>query len=398
MQREPNDKFLGRIYFKTDVYKKIFITGLALLFVMYLFLNSRSIGSGFLRILGILTPFIIGAVIAFIMKIPLNSIERRFFDKIENKKFQKYKRTLSILLSFVLIILAIAIIIGIILPQLIKSFKGLEESLPTFVQAVIDKSRQIPYINKYSDAMQTEYNNLSWQKAFKEVESFLSTKNASNFVGSAISTATSIVGGLVTFALSMITSIYILADKERLSYQGERLVYSFFSENIAHKTLHVAHLMHENFFGFIKGQLTVAFFIGVATSIFSFILRFPNAATLGVIVGVTDLVPVVGPFIGAAMGFILIVLEEPAKAVAFVILIIILQQVESNIVYPRLVGNNVGLPSLWTLIAITVGGSLFGVVGMWIFIPLVSTIYAILREYTEYKINGKNINLHMKKI
>ena len=124
----------------------------------------------------------------------------------------------------------------------------------------------------------------------------------------------------------------------------------------------------------------------------------PNAATIGVIVGVTDLVPIIGPFLGGAIAFVMIVIEDPTKGLIFIALIVILQQVESNLVYPKLVGNEVGLPSLWTLVAITIGGSLFGVIGMWGFIPLASTIYALIKEYTEYKINEKNLDLRMKKI
>ncbi|MFR4554957.1 MAG: AI-2E family transporter, partial [Peptoniphilus sp.] len=207
-----------------------------------------------------------------------------------------------------------------------------------------------------------------------------------------------ILGGLVSFFLALITSIYILADKERLGYQATRICYSCFNNKVANKILHVAHLLHENFFGFIRGQLTVSSFIGIATFVCCLLLRIPNAATIGVIVGVTDLVPIIGPFIGGAMAFVMIVIEDPTKGLMFIVLILILQQIESNLVYPKLVGNKVGLPSLWTLVAITIGGSLFGVVGMWAFIPLASTLYALIKEYTEYKINEKNLDLRMKKI
>lgn len=389
----------SRLSFKTDVYKKIFLTGLALLFVAYLFVNSRTIFSGLGVLLGISAPFILGGVIAFIMKIPLNFLERKVFDKIKNEKFQKHKRTISIGLSFIVIILLIFLITSIIVPQLINSFNELRKSLPSFLQMAIDKTREIPYLNNYSDKLQAEYNNLSWNEIFNRVKSFVkSDEKSSHILNSALSTASNILGGLFSFFLAIITSIYILSEKERLGYQGTRICYSCFDNKIANKILHVAHLLHDNFYGFIKGQLTVSSFIGLATFVCCLVLRIPNAATIGVIVGVTDLVPIIGPFLGGAMAFVMIVIEDPTKGMAFIILIIILQQVESNLVYPKLVGNEVGLPSLWTLVAITIGGSLFGVVGMWGFIPLASTIYALIREYTEYKINEKNLDLRMKKI
>lgn len=396
---KEKNKLASKLSFKTDVYKRIFLLGLALLFVAYLFRNSGIIFSGLGVFIGICAPFILGGVIAFIMKIPLNFLERKVFDKIKNEKFQKHKRSISIAVSFIVIILVIFLISAIIVPQLINSFNELRKSLPSFLQMAIDKTREIPYLNNYSDRLQAEYDNLSWNEIFNKAKSFVKSDEKSSYIlNSALSTASSIVGGLVSFFLALITSIYVLAEKERLGYQATRICYSFFDNKVANKIVHVFHLLHENFFGFIRGQLTVATFIGVATFICSLILRMPNAATLGVIIGVTDLVPIIGPFLGGAMGFVMIVIEDPTKGLAFIILIIILQQVESNLVYPKLVGKEVGLPSLWTLVAITIGGSLFGVVGMWAFIPLASTIYTLIKEYTEYKIDEKNLDLRMKKI
>nr|WP_311565767.1 AI-2E family transporter [Peptoniphilus grossensis] len=397
--REKINSSLKKLSFKNEVYKKVFLLGLALLFVAYLFLNSRSIFKGLGVLVGILSPFILGGVIAFIMKIPLNFLERKVFDKIKNEKFQKHKRTISIAISFIFIILVFFLITAIILPQLINSFDGLRKSLPSFLQMAIDKTREVPYLNNYSDKLQREYDNLSWNEIFNRIKGFVtSSDNSSQILNGALSTASNILGGLVSFMLALITSIYILADKERLGYQATRICYSFFDNNLANKIIHVFHLLHENFFGFIKGQLTVSTLIGIATFVASFVLRIPNAATLGVIVGVTDLIPIIGPFLGGTMCFIMIVIEDSTKALMFLVLIVILQQLESNLIYPKIVGDKVGLPSLWTLVAITLGGSLFGVVGMWVFIPLASTLYELMREYTKYKIDEKNLDLRMKKI
>lgn len=401
-KREDREKInspLKKLSFKNEVYKKVFLLGLALLFVAYLFLNSKSIFKGFGVLLAILAPFILGGVIAFIMKIPLNFLERKVFDKVKNEKFQKHKRTISIAISFIFIILVFFLITAIILPQLINSFDGLRKSLPSFLQMAIDKTREIPYLNNYSDKLQREYDNLSWNEIFNIIKGFVtSSDKSSQILNGALSTASNILGGLVSFMLALITSIYILADKERLGYQATRICYSFFNNKVANKIIHVAHLLHENFFGFIRGQLTVSTLIGIATFVASFVLRIPNAATLGVIVGVTDLIPIIGPFLGGAMCFIMIVIEDSTKALMFLVLIVILQQLESNLIYPKIVGDEVGLPSLWTLVAITLGGSLFGVVGMWAFIPLASTLYELMREYTKYKIDEKNLDLRMKKI
>lgn len=200
---------LKKLSFKNEVYKKVFLMGLGLLFIAYLFLNSKIIFNGFGILLGILAPFMLGGVIAFIMKIPLNFLERKVFDKVKSEKFQKHKRTISIAISFIFIILVFFLITAIILPQLIKSFDGLRKSLPSFLQMAIDKTREIPYLNNYSDKLQSEYDNLSWNEIFNRVKSFMtSSEKSSHILNSAISTASSILGGLVSFMLALITSIY----------------------------------------------------------------------------------------------------------------------------------------------------------------------------------------------
>ena len=174
------------------------------------------------------------------MKIPLNFLERKVFSKIKNEKFQKHKRTISIAISFIFIILVFFLITAIIVPQLINSFDGLRKSLPSFLQMAIDKTREIPYLNNYSDKLQSEYDNLSWNEIFNRIKGFVtSSDNSSQILNGALSTASSILGGLVSFMLALITSIYILADKERLGYQATRICYSFFNNKVANKIIHV---------------------------------------------------------------------------------------------------------------------------------------------------------------
>ena len=387
--------------FKNEVYKKLFLVLLGFSTVCYLFLNQKGLSKIFITLLSIAFPFILGGALAFIIKIVLNFFEENIFDKIKNKKFQKYKRPISIFISLIAIFLIIFLILRIVIPQFVDSIVKLQNLLPELLQRAIDKSRQIPYLSDYSDKMQETYNSLSWSNVFKQVRDFAKSEGNQSAIGNtfktAFSTATNILGVLVNFILGLISAIYILADKEHLEYQSKRIVLSFFSKKTSQKIFHVFKLLHSNFEGFVKGQIIDSTILGIIIFLFSLITAMPNAATLGVLVGVTNLVPIIGPFIGGFMGFVLIVIVDFSKALIFVIFVFIMQQVESNLIYPRLVGGAVGLPPLWTLIAITVGGSLFGVVGMWVFIPLTSTIYILLGEYTEYKINEKNIDLRIKK-
>lgn len=385
-----------------DVYKKLFLTIFGLIFISFLFINQQSIIK-FLRIfLGIIFPFLLGGAIAFILKIPVNFIEEKIFIKINNDKFQKFKRPLAILISFIILFLLIYLLVALIVPQLISSFIKLQSSLPRFFEYSIAKMREIPLIDEYADDLQKKSNELSWQEIFKQIGEYFGIENAEKQAFSKIyATASSIMGGvlgsLVTLAIAFVTSIYVVSSKERLEYQGKRIIFSITSIPVAKKILHILNLLHKNFYGFIKGQVLDATLLGIILFIGLLIMKVPNAAMLSVIVGVTDLVPIVGPFVGGALGFILIVMEDPSKAIIFIVWLLFMQQVESNILYPRLVGDSVGLPALWTLVAIAVGGSLLGVAGMLLFIPLTSTIYTLIAEYTEYKINKKGLNLRIRK-
>ncbi|EFA90734.1 AI-2E family transporter [Peptoniphilus lacrimalis] len=392
----------GKIRFSNDVYRNIFLVLLGFSTVCYLFLNQKGISKIFVTLLSIMFPFILGGVLAFMIKIVLNFFEEKLFNKIKSARFQKHKRKISILVSIFVIFLIIFIILRIVVPQFISSISKLQTALPPLIQKAIDKSRNIAFIDEYSDKMQKIYDHLSVSKIFDQIREFVKNQGDNSSISTAFqraySTATNILGGIVNFVLALITAIYILSDKEHLEYQSKRIVYSIFSQKTSGKIFHVFKLLHQNFERFIRGQIIDSTVLGIIVFIFSFLAKMPNATTLGVLAGVTNLVPIIGPFIGGFMGFVLIVIDDFSKAIIFVIFIFIMQQVESNLIYPKLVGGAVGLPALWTLIAITVGGSLFGVVGMWVFIPLTSTIYTLIGEYTKYKIDKKDIDLRMRKV
>ncbi len=294
------------------------------------------------------------------------------------------------------------LILSIVVPQCIDSFAQLQQSLPSLVQKAIDKTREVPYLNEYSDKLQKNYDSLSWSNIFKRVRDFVTNDSDKTIINStfkqAFGAASNILGGFVNFVLALISAVYILSSKETLEYQFKKIIFAVFPPKVSEKTLHVFTLLHDNFEGFVKGQVIDSTVLAVIMFAICFITGMPNAITLAVLVGVTNLIPIIGPFIGGAVGFILIVIENSTKAFIFILIVFIMQQLESNFIYPRLVGGAVGLPALWTLVAITVGGSLFGVVGMWIFIPLISTIYTLLAEYTTYKLNKKSIKLEKKKI
>lgn len=385
---------------KNEVYKKMFLVMLAIAFICYLFQNQLPIFTAIGKVLGIATPFIIGAGIAFVLKIPMNLLEEKVFSKIPSRKFQKVKRPIAILLTLVVIAALVALLLQLIVPQVVNSIVQLQKKLPEFTQQLIDKMNQIPILQPYAKKMQIHYDQMSWNEVFERTKHFFSvgketsnSKILSTAVNTGFALANGVVGGLMTTFLALVSALYILGSKERLGYQSKRVLYSLFRVPVADRIKHVFHILHKNFTAFIRGQLVDSFCLGSLITIGSFIMQMPNAAMLGVLIGVTNLVPILGPIIGCAIGFVLIVIEDPTKAIIFVVFVLVMQQIEGNLVYPRLVGSTLGIPPLWTLVAITLGGSLFGVVGMWLFIPLASTLYALISEVTAEKINQKGIDM-----
>lgn len=385
---------------KNEVYRKMFLVLFAIAFICYLFQNQLPIFMAIGKVLGIATPFLIGAAVAFVLKLPMNLLEEKLLNRIGNKKFQAVKRPLAILITLIIIVAVVALLLQLIVPQVVNSTVQLQKKLPEFIQQLIDKMNQIPILQPYAQKMQTHYNQLSWNEVFERAKQFFSvgkegtnSKMLSTAFNTGFALANGVVGGLVTTFLAFVSALYILGSKEQLGYQAKRILYSLFRIPVADRIKHVFHIMHKNFSAFIRGQLIDSFCLGTLITIGSFIMQMPSAAMLGVLVGVTNLVPILGPIVGCAIGFILIVIEDPTKAIIFVFFVLIMQQIEGNLVYPRLVGSTLGIPPLWTLVAITLGGSLFGVVGMWLFIPLASTLYALISESTAEKINAKGIDM-----
>ena len=207
-----------------------------------------------------------------------------------------------------------------------------------------------------------------------------------NVVSSTVTVASTIIGGVVNVFVALVFSFYILAQKEKLGSQFKRILHAYFPQKVHDRTLEIASLAGKNFSSFITGQCMEAVILGVMFVVSMTLFGFPYAVMVGVLIAFTALIPIVGAFIGCFVGAFLIMVDDPVKAIWFLLLFIVLQQIEGNLIYPHVVGNSVGLPSIWVLAAVTVGGSLMGVVGMLIFIPILSTVYALIRE----DVNEKN--------
>lgn len=337
-------------------------------------------------LIGIIKPFIIGGMIAFVINIPMRFFETRLFggEKLKNGKSRyllKCKRGLSLVLAFLAVILVITLVAVTVIPQLAATIKVLTNKLPVFWNDLIKQLEVIfaanPELLKYLNDFETV--EIDWKNIFNMIIGFLQN-GMSDMLTSTFSVASSIISNTVNFFIALVFSIYILAQKEKLGDQFKRIIEAYTNPKIYKSTLKVCALLNRNFSNFITGQCTEAVILGLMFVISMTVFGFDYAVMIGVLIAFTALIPIVGAFIGCFIGAFLMLVDDPVKALWFVVLFIILQQIEGNLIYPHVVGNSVGLPSIWVLAAVTIGGSLMGILGMLIFIPLLSTVYMLLRE------------------
>ena len=332
-------------------------------------------------LLEIMKPFLYGGVIAFILNIPLRFIESKILKNWKGKIADRIKRPLSILLSILFVILLINIVIMTVVPQLGKTLVEIGYQIPIFASAVVERleavSKEYPQLESYIVELETI--EIDWKSAVDSLIQFMKT-GMTNFLSSTVTVAGSIIGGTMNLFIGFVFALYILGQKEVLRNQGKRIISAFCPAHMERRILTICSIAYRNFSNFISGQCTEAVILGCMFVITMTIFRMPYAILVGVLIAFTALIPIVGAFIGCFVGAFLILVNNPIQAVGFVVMFLVLQQIEGNLIYPKVVGNKVGLPSIWVLLAVSVGGSLFGVAGMLFFIPLVSTIYMLFRD------------------
>lgn len=332
------------------------------------------------KVFTMLKPFFVGAAMAFVINLPLKFIEENIPLRLQNR-LGKSKRTISILLSLLFFAVILAFVIITVIPQMGNTITALGQKIPAFVENLFYQAevllRDNPDAVKMIESL--EYQSMNWDAVFSKAASFLKN-GVSSVLSSTVTVAGSVLGGIVNGVISFIFSIYILTQKEKLKDQMNRILQAYVKEERRKRIVYIGDLLYRNFSNFITGQCTEAVILGVLFVVIMAIFKMPYAFMVGVLIGFTALIPIVGAFIGCFVGGFMILVEDPVKALIFVILFLIIQQIEGNLIYPKVVGNSVGLPSLWVLLAVTLGSSMFGVVGMLMFIPLFSTGYTLLKE------------------
>ena len=340
----------------------------------------------------IILPFVLGGAIAFVLNVPMNFLQRNLFkeDKIKGKKYmQKLARPASMLIVIFGVLGIVGIVMFVLIPQLGTTFANLGASIQEFIPKVQEWAENIFHNNReimeWVDSLEFD-----WNKIMETGINFFKN-GAGSVLDSTITAAMNIVSGLTTFFIAFVFAIYILLQKEKLGMQAKKVLFAFVRRGRGEAAMEVLSLTYNTFSSFLTGQCVEAVILGSMFVVTMAVLRLPYALLIGIVIAFTALIPIFGAFVGCGVGVFMIFIEDPFKAMIFVVLFLVLQQVEGNLIYPHVVGNSVGLPSIWVLAAVSVGGSLMGVVGMLIFIPIVSVVYALFREIVYLKLKQRNI-------
>ena len=371
-------------------FKDNILLGTYLIILCFILLNLKSVASALGNIFNIINHFIIAFCMAFVLNLQLIFFENKFFkflDKEKSSFVRGLKRPLSILATFITVI-GLIIALGLfVIPQLISSVSTLLDTVPDYIKSFESLINQ--YVSS-TEVLQNIYNTLmgTWRELLQFFANFLTTS-----LSSILNTTVTITSGIVNFILSLVLTIYMLASKETLIYQLKKLLYAFTKKNIADKTIEIGRLANNTFSKFITGQCVEACILGALCFVGMSIFSMPYALLISVLIGVTALIPVFGAFIGTIPAVFLILIINPIQALWFIVFILCLQQFEGNIIYPRVVGNSVGLSAIWVMLAMLVGGSTLGLMGMLIGIPCFSVAYQLIKDFTNKRLSKKEIKL-----
>ena len=344
------------------------------------------------KIISLFFPFILGGAIAFIINVPMKHIENHLFKKRNDEKIKKVRRATALCITILAFLCVVAFAMWIVIPEIVDTVSETSRKLPGVFERITKETkgfaRKYPELERITKSEEE----VDWTEVINNV--FDKLKNgAGTFVSSGIGLVSSVISGVTTFVIGLVFAIYILVQKEKLSKQAQQVLYSFLSRKMAERIIRIGNIANQTFSSFLSGQCLEACILGAMFFISMLILRLPYALMMGVIITITALIPIVGAFIGCFIGAILILMDSPVKALIFVIMFLVLQQIEGNLIYPHVVGNSVGLPSIWVLMAVTLGGDLMGVLGMIIFIPICSILYALFRDIVKRRLKEKKINI-----
>ena len=370
---------------KRDIKKNIILIITYIELIIFVLVNFEKILSILGYIINIFSPFIFGAIVAFVLNVLVNFIERKLFGKVKKKTWLKIKRPLSIAISVVLVIFIIVFIMNLLIPQLKNSVSLFTDSLPTYKEDIIN------IMNKFNLEETTIKKVSDYLDNFGKVITDYIKGNSKDVITVTTEVATSLIAIISKAVIAIVFAIYIIAQKETLKRQFNKLMSAYLKPRTVNRINKYASMANTTFSNFVTGQCLEALIFGSLCFLGMLILRLPYATTIAVLLGFTALIPVFGAFIGTFLGAFLILMISPIKAIIFVVFILVLQQIEGNLIYPKVVGKSVGLPGIWVLLSVTIGASVGGILGMLIATPLCSLLYILLRQAVNDRINSNKI-------
>ena len=376
-----------------EINKKAFrnlFLGIGACIVLYWMLHEEERVSAIWKtITGILAPFVLGAGLAFILNVPMRSFEG-MFSWVKNLSL---RRVIALLLTLIAFALVLALVFWLLIPQVAATVQSLIPQMVDFFQNAqtwvfdfLENNLQLWELVQNN----SNFQNFDWGKLIEKAMSVVSS-SLTTIANGAFSAIGSIFGAVVNTVIGIVFAVYCLFRKEILARQGRRLLYALLPEKISDEAVRIFRLTNSTFSNFLSGQCIEVLILGCMFAVSMAIFRMPYIPLVSVLVAVTAFIPVVGAFVGCIFGAFFILVDNPLQAVWFIVMFLVLQQIEGNLIYPKVVGDSIGLPGMWVLVAVSVGGELFSVAGMFLMIPLVSVVYTLLREYTNARLKAKGI-------
>ena len=367
------------------------IGGVILCIVVYWLLHeTERVKSVVKAVYNLFSPFVLGAALAFILNVPMRAIEQRLLKGITKPGS---RRVLALLLTFIAIMLVLAVVVILLIPQIDATAKTFVGELPEFFRRTEITIRE--FLEDHPEVWQwlnenTDFENFNWM-AIAQKAAEIAGNSVTTIVNGAFSAVGSVVSVLFDAIIGLVFALYCLGRKEILARQGRRVLYALLPEGVSDEIVRIMRMTNSAFSNFISGQCLEAVILGCLFAVAMAICGMPYIPLVSVLIAVTALVPIVGAFVGCIVGAFFILVDSPMLALWFVVLFLVLQQIEGNLIYPRVVGTSIGLPGMWVLFAVTVGGDTMGVGGMLLMIPLASVVYALMREFTQFRLNSRNI-------
>lgn len=360
------------------------------IFLYWLLLETEQVVAVFTGAFKMISPFVVGAAMAFILNVPMRAIEKW----LKPVKKDSLRRALAIVLTLVAVVIVLTGVVLLLIPQLVETVESLIEVLPDFFKRI--RSFGSDFVHSHPELLDmlveyTDFESINWSEFIQKTISVI-TNSLTSVADYAFTAVIGLSSGIFNAVLSLVFGLYCLTRKEILARQGRRILYSLFPEKASDEIIRVLRMTNVTFSRFISGQCLEAVILGCLFAVSMAIFRMPFIPLVSVVIAVTALVPIVGAFVGCIVGAFFILVQDPMLAVWFVVMFLVLQQIEGNLIYPRVVGSSIGLPGMWVLVAVAVGGDLMGVGGMLLMIPLASVLYALAREFTTKRLADRGID------